>query len=71
MKWSSEEEKILREMAKAGAQIGDVMKVLNRTRNSIDSKASTLGMSLAGKAPQINMEAFTEFLKNHEAIECL
>lgn len=62
MKWSPEEENVLREMATVGANVHDVIKVLRRSRDSVNSKAYSLGISLKGMTPEINMDAFNRFM---------
>lgn len=61
--WTTEEEDILSKMAKVGCSAFDVMKVLkSRTINGITSKASTLGLSLSGGKPDIDMDAFKRLM---------
>lgn len=61
--WTPEEEDILSKMAKAGCNAFDILKVLkSRSINGITSKASTLGLSLAGGKPDIDMDAFKRLM---------
>lgn len=62
--WTDKEIKILKTLCKAGKTISDVQKVFPyRTKNSIDSKASLEGLSLAGLAPEPDMDAYARIIK--------
>lgn len=64
MLWTDKETKILKELCKAGKTISDAQKVFpHRTKNSIGSKASAEGLSLAGPEPEIDEEAFKKIMR--------
>jgi hypothetical protein len=69
--WTTQEEEILRRMAAAGKNSTEISQVLvARTPNGIEKKAREFGVSLTD-LPEINMEAFKQFLKAEGEIKCL
>lgn len=64
MKWTEEEEQVLKKISEGGGTMEDVLKVFPyRSRESIKSRVGILRLSLAGSRPEIDMEAFKRFLK--------
>jgi hypothetical protein len=67
MKWLSEEERVLTEMANAGFTVNTISKVLkSRSRDAIEQKAAHLNLSLAGKPPEIDYEVFKKLIASEE-----
>lgn len=61
MKWTPQEEAILRKMAEKGLVAAEIAKVLrSRSVEAISQKSSHMGISLAGDKPQIDLDAFSE-----------
>lgn len=61
----------MKRMAAAGKKPTEISQVLvARTPNGIEKKAREFGVSLTGP-PEINMEAFKQFLKAEGEIKCL
>jgi hypothetical protein len=62
--WTDKEVEVLKQMADLGYSADDIKKVLkSRTRDGISNKASAIGISLSGKQPEIDFEAFQRFIK--------
>ena len=64
--WSNQEKDILKQMAERGFMTPDIMRVLKRSKNSIDIMASKMGLSLAGKKPEIDMDEFARLMKGEK-----
>ncbi len=61
--WTEAEKDILKSMAMAGRYAEDIIKVLkSRTINSVNQKAAELGLSLAGKEPEIDINEFNRLM---------
>ena len=62
--WDPQEDQILTDMAGAGAMLPDIALVLkDRSEDAIKARAIRLKVSLAGKKPEIDMDAFKKFMK--------
>lgn len=65
--WTKQEEDMLIKLAKAGCKMEEVLLVFPyRTLHAIGNKSKTLRLSLAGKNPEPNFEAFKNLLKKGE-----
>ena len=65
--WTDEENSILREMAQAGKNKWNIAKVLkSRTPDAIANKANSLGISLGGGLPEINMDEYRRIMEGAE-----
>ena len=63
-KWTEQEMEILQAMAKKGFKVNDIKKVLiGRTVEAIQIKAGSLGHSLNGSPPEIDMDAYARMMK--------
>jgi hypothetical protein len=62
LKWSEEELLVLDKMAGAGKTIFEILRVINRSKASIENQAHARGKSLAGKSNPINREAYEELM---------
>jgi hypothetical protein len=70
--WTTQEIAILRKMAMAGKTAREISVVLvGRTVMAIESKASEMGLSLAGPGPKINFQAYREIMKAEREVKCL
>jgi len=65
LKWTKEEDDLLRKLCEAGATVKDAVKVMPyRSKHGIDQRASSLNLSLAGSHPEPNFEEFKKFIKS-------
>lgn len=70
--WSKEEVEVLGKMAAAGKSVGQIAKVLtSRTRHGIETKASSLGLSLGQPTPTIDFDAFKKIMGEMETPKCV
>jgi len=61
--WTEAEKEILKSMAMANRCAKDIIKVLkSRTIHSVNQKAAELGLSLAGKEPEIDINEFNRLM---------
>jgi hypothetical protein len=64
--WTPEEQAILTKLGESGCTLLEVVNAnifKSRTRDSIASACQRYGISLAGKAPEIDMEKFKQLIK--------
>lgn len=62
--WTDQEHEIMRKMAHAGKNRWDIAKVLtSRTPVAIASKAISLGISLNGGMPEIDMDEYNRIME--------
>jgi hypothetical protein len=62
--WSEKEREVLKKLAEAHCIIDDVLRVFpSRSRASIFSQASVLGISFAGPESEINMDEFKKLVR--------
>lgn len=70
--WSDEELSILKQMVSSGADLVKINEVLvSRTQDSILNKMKRLGLKIKVEKPQINFDAFQNFLKSTRKVKCL
>ena len=63
-KWSDQETEIVKTMSEKGFKAHDIKKVLKgRSIDAIQLKAGSLGCSLNGAPPEIDMDEFARLMK--------
>lgn len=69
MKWTAKEIDMLKKIGELKGTIKDAKKIFPyRTHDAIYTKASSLGISLAGEEPEPDFEAFKELLKESRKV---
>jgi len=69
--WSKEEDNALNKMLDAGAGMSDLAKVLtSRTEDGIKNRIYKIGRRIR-KAPMVDFDAFTKFMKSAGKAKCL
>ena len=61
--WTDQEKDILTQMCEKGFMTPDIMRVIRRSDNSINSMASKMRLSLAGEKPEIDMDEFARLME--------
>jgi len=70
MKWTREEEDVLRKLGEAEATLEEVKKVFpHRSEHSIVNKAHEIRISLSGPKPTINFDEFKRILRASRKVE--
>jgi len=69
MRWTDKEIEMLEKIGEVQGTIKDAKKIFPyRTHDAIYTKASTLGISLAGEDPEPDFEAFAKLLKESRKV---
>jgi len=61
--WTDREKEILTTIANNGGTFSDATRILGRSRAGISSQIRGMGLTLSGPAPEINEEAFKQFME--------
>lgn len=70
--WSPEEEDVLKKLATRGCVVTEIQAVLkSRSFDAIHNKAHKMGLSLAGRTPEIDFDAFKNLMKAERSVKCL